>query len=67
MIRSRWWMAGLVALFGLMGCARTPGTVCRDATGRSIENPGYCKLYQPPLPSTSRPTSEPALQAMREH
>jgi hypothetical protein len=45
MIRSLWLGAGLAALFGLSACTTTPGTVCRDATGRSIENPGYCKLY----------------------
>jgi len=67
MIRSLWLKAGLVAIFGLVGCTRAPGTVCRDSTGRSIENPGYCKLYQPPLPSPKRPTSEPAQQAMWAH
>jgi hypothetical protein len=64
MIRSLWLKAGLVAILGLVGCTRAPGTICRDATGRSVENPGYCKLYQPPLPSTKRATSEPAEQAM---
>jgi hypothetical protein len=45
MIRSPWLGAGLIAVFGLLGCTKTPGAVCKDATGRSIENPGYCKLY----------------------
>jgi hypothetical protein len=67
MIRSLWCKAGLVAIVGLTGCASAPGTVCRDATGRSLENPAYCKLYQPPSPSTKRPTSEPPLQAMWAH
>lgn len=45
MIRSLWLGAGVVAILGLLGCTMTPGVVCKDATGRSIENPGYCKLY----------------------
>jgi hypothetical protein len=64
MIRSLQVKVGLVAIFALVGCTRAPGTICRDATGRSIENPGYCKLYQPPPPSTQRPTSAQAQQAM---
>lgn len=45
MIRSTLSRAALVALVVLSGCTMTPGTVCKDASGRSIENPDYCKLY----------------------
>lgn len=64
MTRALWLKAGLVAIFGLVGCTMAPGTVCRDATGRSIENPGYCKVDQPPLPATKPATSEPVQQAL---
>ena len=63
MIRSLLLGAGLVAIFGLLGCTRTPGAVCRDATGRSIENPGYCKLY--PKGPTSKPAQSAEWQAAR--
>jgi hypothetical protein len=53
MTRSLWLLAGLVAILGLFGCMKTPGAVCKDATGRSIENPGYCKLY-PAQPAGAR-------------
>jgi hypothetical protein len=51
MIQSLWFSAGLVAMLSVVGCTKTPGAVCRDASGRSIENPDYCKVY--PSPSSS--------------
>jgi hypothetical protein len=45
MIRSTLFRTALIAMVGLSGCAVVPGTVCRDATGRSIENPDYCRIY----------------------
>jgi hypothetical protein len=35
----------LVATLALLACGAAPGGVCKDATGTSIENPDYCRLY----------------------
>jgi hypothetical protein len=45
MTRSLWTWAGLVSILGLVSCTKVPGAVCREASGRTIENPGYCHLY----------------------
>ena len=42
MIQSLRFGAGLVALLSVVACTKAPGAVCRDASGRSIENPDYC-------------------------
>ncbi len=63
MIRSLWLAAWLVAISGLLACTKAPGAVCKDATGRSIENPSYCQLY--PKSPTARPGQPAELQAAR--
>jgi hypothetical protein len=59
MIRSFCFGACLIAMLGALGCTKTPGAVCRDASGRSIENPDRCKLY----PSERTPMRELAYRA----
>ena len=51
MNRSLWFGAGLVAMLSALGCTKTPGAVCRDASGRTIENPDYCRIYPAPRAS----------------
>ena len=65
MVRALCLGAGLAAVFGLVGCTRTPGTVCKDATGRSIENPSYCQLYPTTTDATARPVEEAKLAQSR--